>query len=134
MERSLAVTRALLWLVAIGTALYTLAYLGGLRLSHGVECSRQLQVAQIPGSFWIAFAAALGALGLRRKRRWGQLMTIAAASAGLYIGLLDITFDYRNGVYSMPWNDLAPELFANAVCTLLPAYFFYAMLRAPRWD
>jgi len=61
-------------------------------------------------------------------------MTVAAASAGLYIGLLDITFDIRAGTYSrLPWGELMPELFVNSVSTLLPAYLFCVVLRAPDW-
>ncbi len=134
-EQALRLARALLWLSAIGTAAYSAAYIGGLRLSQGVpECGRQLQVAQLPSSLWTATAAALGALGIGRKRRWGLFMAIAAASAAFYIGLLDITFDVRNDVYQMPWPDLAPELFANTVCTLLPLYVFITVLRAPAWE
>jgi hypothetical protein len=133
-ERSLIVARGLLWAVAFGTAVYWLAYLAGLRLSGGPECAGQLQLAQIPSNFWIVAAAALGAIGLRRKRRWGLFMVVAAASAGLYIGLFDITFNIRNGVYAGPWGQLAPELFANSVCTILPAYLFYVTFRAPAWE
>ena len=134
-DQSLGVARLLLWLSAIGVVVYSVAYIGGLRLSQGVpDCGRQLQIAQLPSSLWTATAAALGALGIGRKRRWGLFMAIAAASAALYIGLLDITFDVRNDIYRMPWRDLAPELFANAVCTLLPLYLFVAVLRAPAWE
>jgi hypothetical protein len=134
-EPSLRLVRVLLWFSAIGTLTYSAAYIGGLRLSQGVpDCGRQLQIAQLPSSLWTATAAGLGALGIGRKRRWGLLMAIAAASAALYIGLLDITFDVRNNVYQMPWRDLAPELFANVVCTLLPLYVFVTILRAPAWE
>lgn len=134
-QQSLRVARTLLWLSAIGVAVYSAAYIGGLRLSQGVpDCGRQLQVAQLPSSVWTALAAGLGAVGIGRRRRWGLFMAIAAASAALYIGLLDITFDVRNDVYQMPWPDLIPELFANAVCTLLPLYLFFVVLRAPAWE
>jgi hypothetical protein len=134
-DRSLGVARVLLWASAIGVVAYSVAYIGGLRLSQGVpDCGRQLQVAQLPSSLWTAIAAGLGAFGIGRKRRWGLLMAMAAAGAALYIGLLDITFDVRNDVYRMPWRDLAPELFANAVCTLLPLYLIVAVLRAPAWE
>ena len=132
---SLRVAQALLWLTALGTATYWLAYLRGFRFSEGVECSRQLQVGQIPSNAWIVVCCCLGALGLHRRRRWGLLMTAAAASAGLYIGLLDITFNLRAGAYSsLPWVELTPELFANSVSTLLPAYLFSVVLRAPCWE
>jgi hypothetical protein len=134
-EQSLGLARAVLWLSAIGTAAYAAAYIGGLRLSQGVpDCGRALQVAQLPSSLWTAIAAGLGALGIGRKCRWGLFMAIAAASAALYIGLLDITFDVQNGVYRMPWRDLVPELFANLVCTILPLYLFSVVLRAPAWE
>ena len=133
-DDSLRLAQALLWITAVGTTVFWLAYLAGLRFSGAVECSRQLQLAQIPSNAWIVIAACLGALGLRRKRRWGLLMTVSAASAGLYIGLLDITFNIHAGTYSLPWLELAPELFANSVCTVLPAYLFFSALRAPEWE
>jgi len=103
-ERALWLAQVLLWLTALGTATYWLAYLGGFRFSEGVECSRQLQVAQIPSNTWIVVCCCLGAVGLRREQRWGLLMTVAAASAGLYIGLLDITFNVQAGTYlRLPW-------------------------------
>ncbi len=132
---SMRTAEFLLWLTALGTTIYWLAYLDGLRLSEGVECSRQLQVAQIPSNAWIVFCCGLGAFGLRRKRRWGLLMTAAAASAGLYIGLLDITFNIHAGTYArLPWAELTPELFANSVSTILPAFLFSVILRAPAWE
>jgi hypothetical protein len=133
-QRSLRLAQILLGITALGTAAYWIAYLGGFRFSEGVECSRALQLAQIPSNAWIVLCCCLGAVGIRRERRWGLLMTAAAASAGLYIGLLDITFNLRAGTYTrLPWGELAPELFANSVSTLLPAYLFSVVLRAPAW-
>ena len=133
-ERSLRLAQGLLWLTALGTAAYWLAYLGGFRFSGGVECSRQLQLAQIPSNAWIVVCCSLAAIGLRREKRWGLLATTAAASAGLYIGLLDITFNVHAGTYlRLPWSELAPELFANSISTLLPVYLFSVVLRAPPW-
>ena len=134
-EGSVRIAKVLLWLTALGTTIYWLAYFDGFRFSQGVECSRQLQVAQIPSNAWIVVSCCLGALGLRRKRRWGLLMTAAAASAGLYIGLLDITFNIQAGTYTLlPWGELTPELFANSVSTILPAFLFSVILRAPVWE
>lgn len=133
-ERSLGIAQALLWITGLLTLTYWLAYLGGFRFSAGVECSNELQRAQVPSNAWIIVSCFLGALGLRRKRRWGLFMAIATASAGLYIGLLDITFNLRAETYSrLPWAELTPELFANSVGTLLPAYLFAVVLRAPAW-
>lgn len=133
-SQSLRLAQVLLWLTALGTTAYWLAFLEGFRFSEGVECSRQLQVAQSPSNAWIVVCCCAGAIGLHRERRWGLLMTAAAASAGVYIGLLDITFNLRAGTYSrLPWPELTPELFANSVSTLLPAYLFSVILRAPAW-
>jgi hypothetical protein len=133
-DRSLRAAEVLLWIVAAGTTAFWVAFLAGLRLSQGVECSHQLQLAQIPSNAWIVATACLAAIGLHRKRRWGLFSTVAAASAGVYIGLLDITFNIHAGAYSLPFVDLVPELFANLVCTALPAYLFLVVLRAPAWE
>ncbi len=127
--------RALLWAFAALVGGYSLAYVGGWRAGQAFnECSRQLQVAQLPGNFGIAICAALGAFGMGRKRRWSLILTVAAASATAYIGLLDITYNIMNEVYGMAWRDVAPEIFANAACIFLPTYLFYAALTAPAWD
>ena len=134
-DRSLNLARALLWALVALFGGYSLAYVGGVRVGEALnECSRQLQTSQLPGNFGIAIAAALGAMGIGRKRRWGLTMAAAAASAAAYIGLLDITYNIRNEVYAMPWRQIAPELFANSVCILVPAYLFFRALTAPVWD
>jgi hypothetical protein len=125
----------LLWTVAVSLTAYWIAYLGGMRLSRGMECSRELQVSQIPSNAWMILCCALGAIGLQRQRRWGLLLMVAAASALIFLGLFDITFNVRAGTYTaLPWLELAPELLANALCTLFPAYLFWVALRAPAWD
>ena len=92
----------------------------------------QLQLAQIPSNGWIIGTSLLGALGLRLGRRWGAAMAVSAASAIVFLGLFDITFNARAGTYSLlPWLELAPELFVNALCTVFPAYLYLVVLRAP---
>lgn len=135
MERQAPSTRVapvLLLLLGIGLAGYWIAYFHGLRLSRGVDCSRQLQLAQVPSNGWIIVTSLLGALGLRLERRWGAAMVISAASAMVFLGLLDITFNVRAQTYStLPWAELAPELFVNALCTIFPAYLYSVVLRSP---
>jgi hypothetical protein len=134
-DRSHRLPRILLWAAALGLTAYWIAFLNGVRLSRPMDCSRELQASQIPSNAWMIGACYLAAIGLGRRRRWGVLMTVAAASALLFLGLFDITFNVRAGTYTaLPWIELAPELVANALCTVFPAYLFTVAFRAPAWD
>ncbi len=66
----------------------------------------------------LVFAAALIATGiqlLRRQRAAPFLLAISAAMS-LYLGILDVTFYARHGLYSPLTPDALSEIVINALC------------------
>jgi hypothetical protein len=47
---------------------------------------------------WMAACALLGAVGLWRRRAWGVVFGLLAASSAVFLGLLDLLFDLNEGI------------------------------------
>lgn len=48
---------------------------------------------------WIVACALIGAVGLLTEQNYGLLFAILAASSGIFLGLIDITFNTQNKLY-----------------------------------
>ena len=56
----------------------------------------------LPDTF-MALAALVGVLGLRRMKDWGFLAMWLTAGAAFFLGLEDLLFDLENGIFT-PFN------------------------------
>jgi hypothetical protein len=67
-----------------------------------------------------AFGAALFAAGycLLKRKAPGPFLLVVAASISIYLGLLDLTFYGRHGLYGSLDGSAAFELGVNAACVL----------------
>jgi hypothetical protein len=64
---------------------------------------------------WMAACALIGAIGLARRRPWGLLFGLLAASSQVFLALMDVTFNLNEGNYSMGSRAMAFEMLINAV-------------------
>ncbi len=48
---------------------------------------------------WIVACALIGAVGVLTEQNYGLLFAILAASSGIFLGLIDITFNIQNKLY-----------------------------------
>ncbi len=72
---------------------------------------------------WLAFTCAAAALALRAGKPTALLWLLAAGSASIYLGCMDVTFDLENGVYGGgALGAVIAELVINAASFALGAY------------
>jgi len=64
----------------------------------------------------MASAAIAAAIGLVRRRPWAVLAGIAAGSALVFLGLLDVLFDLEQGLYARRSGAMAAEMVINVFC------------------
>ena len=64
----------------------------------------------------MASAAIAAAIGLVRRRPWAVLAGIAAGSALVFLGLLDVLFNLEQGLYARPSVAVAVETLINFFC------------------
>ncbi len=54
-----------------------------------------------PADIVLAIVLASGGIGLLRRKPYGRLLTLAGGGALVFLGLLDVTFNVRQGIYSL---------------------------------
>lgn len=59
---------------------------------------------------WLALSALIAAIGLRKRREWGLLFMLLAASSAIYLGLMDLLYDLQHAVIVPLTAEAAVEL------------------------
>jgi uncharacterized membrane protein (DUF2068 family) len=62
---------------------------------------------------WMAACALLGAIGLWRRRSWGLLFGLLAASAQIFLACMDVLFNLNEGNYAIASAAMAAEILIN---------------------
>ena len=84
---------------------------------------------------WAAGTALVAAEALWRRRPRAVLFAIAAGSAYVFLGLMDVLFNLEHGIYARPSGAMAVEAVINVFCLtvgpFLLAYFWRQRDRLP---
>ena len=124
----------ILWMTAIVTPIYWIAFFATGNLTPSpTDVGLRFEMAFPAADMWMAIAAALGAISLKRGWALGYPMAVAAASAMLYLALMDVAFDLENGVYMLGRGQVAIEIAINVFCIGAAAILLSVLLpRAPK--
>jgi hypothetical protein len=108
----------LLAVTAAGTLTYWIAFFAGGRALHADE--RDVYFAfehAFPAAdLWMAGVAAIAAVALWQGRAAAVLFGIAAGSALVFLGLLDVLFDVEQRLYARASAAMAVEAVINVYC------------------
>ena len=116
-----------LWATGVGTILYWIAFFstGEVRAS-AAPCYLAFEHAFPAADGWMAIACLAAAEGLRRNREWALLWGIAAGSAVVFLGCMDVLYDLENDMYAAMTPAEIGEAVINAWCVLVgPALLAY---------
>jgi len=116
-----------LWATGVGTILYWIAFFstGEVRAS-AAPCYLAFEHAFPAADGWMAIACLAAAEGLRRNREWALLWGIAAGSAVVFLGCMDVLYDLENDIYAAMTPAEIGETVINAWCVLVgPALLAY---------
>jgi hypothetical protein len=104
-----------LLLTALVTPLYWVVFftLDDARLS-GADWYLRFEQAFPAADGWMAVCCALGGVGLLRRSAWGPFFSLLAAGALVFLGLLDLSFEVQNGLWTFPGRSGA-EMAAAAI-------------------
>ena len=115
--RGRSVVIGLLWLSAVVTLLYWATFFtSGDVQSSEAECYLAFERAFPAADLWLAAACLAAAEGLRRRRDWAVLFGIAAGSAALYLGCMDVLYNLENGMYAVWSAPMVGEIVINLFC------------------
>jgi hypothetical protein len=115
--RGRSVVIGLLWLSAVVTLLYWATFFtSGDVQSSEAECYLAFERAFPAADLWLAAACLAAAEGLRRRREWAVLFGIAAGSAAVYLGCMDVLYNVENGMYAVWSAPMVGEIVINLFC------------------
>jgi hypothetical protein len=118
-----------LWLSAAVTALYWISFFtGGEVQSSEDPCYLVFESAFPAADGWMAIAFVAAAEGLRRGREWAVLFGIAAGSAAIYLGCMDVLYNLEHDMYESLSTPMLGEVVINVYSfgfgTFLMRYFW----------
>jgi hypothetical protein len=124
----------LIALALLSTAVFALIYWVSFFSGSGhiteEKCYLTFEYAFPAADAWAAVAAFLGCIGLLRRKSWGVLFTLLAASGGIFLGLMDLLFDIQYGTFLMSSPDVATEIgLIIWLLTLGPVAIWYVWTR-----
>lgn len=64
----------------------------------------------------LAVALFISAILILRKNPLGRILSLVCAGALVFLGLLDFSFNYQNGIYCISTPDFIVNAFINAWC------------------
>jgi len=107
------------WLLfsVVGTVAYWVAFFAAGNALHGAEGDVYLgfERAFPAADAWMAASALAAAVGLLRHRPWSVPTGIAAGSAAVFLGLLDVSFNLEQGLYARGTGAMAVEIAINVL-------------------
>ncbi len=88
-----------------------------------------LDLFPIADLFWVMLTLFLASIGILSSQKFGFIFSIISGSALIFLGLLDITFNIQNNVYSNKVSDTFLHLFINIFCmTFGPIFIIFGGL------
>ena len=116
---------ALLAITAAGTVAYWTAFFAAGGTLHSSESDVYLAFERAfpAADCWMAAAATAAAVGLARRRAWAVPAGIAAGSALVFLGLMDVLFDVEQGLYGTRSPAMAVEAVINVFCLTAGPFF-----------
>ena len=108
---------ACLAVAAVGTTAYWIVFF----TSGAVQVQRDAAYLAFEKAFpladgWMAACAALAAVGLWRRRPWGLLFGLLAASSLVFLGCMDMLWNLNTGSYAIASGAMTAEIVINVYC------------------
>jgi hypothetical protein len=124
----------ILLFAAVITAIYWILFFSGAPALSGVPCYMTFETAFPAADAWLAITALVGAIGLLARKSWGVLFALLGGSASIFLGLMDVLYDFLNGIYGRLYSpagtDVAVEIAINVLTlTLGPVVIWYVWSR-----
>jgi hypothetical protein len=111
-------------ILAFWTAFFS-TDLVGISDPHLKEIYLAFESAFPAADFFLVFLLILGAVGLLRKMSYGFFFTLMAGACLIFLALLDISFNIRQGIYLLGLAESVLNISINAVCLATGTFFVF---------
>jgi hypothetical protein len=126
-RKSIKRIAAMEFVIAFGFVAFWAAFFSMDLVSFGnprlEEIYRAFESAFPPADIFLVILLVLGGIGLLKRMPFGYFFTLMAGAALIFLGLLDSSFNARQGIYAIGRQELVLNIGINATCIAAGAFF-----------
>jgi hypothetical protein len=80
--------------------------------------------------FYLALMLIIGGIGLLRNRLYGYFFSVIAGASLIFLGLLDVSFNFLNGLYALGAQETVFNVLINFACLSFGIYLLLAIWKS----
>ena len=131
-KRSLGIIAVIEILIAIGIISFWAAF-----FSTGMVSIKDPQLKETYLAFesafplpdgWLVISLITGGIGLLKKKKYGYFFSLIGGSSLIFLGLVDISFNVRQGIYVLGAGEAILNISINLIC-LISGIFILSIMR-----
>lgn len=124
------------FVVALGIFLFWIAFFTqdvvSINDSHLKEIYMAFESAFPLADFYLALMLIIGGIGLLKNMLYGYFFSVVAGASLIFLGILDVSFNFQNGLYSIGIQEAAFNVSINLVCLSFGIYLLVAIWRSKK--
>jgi hypothetical protein len=66
--------------------------------------------------FYLAIMLIIGGIGLLKRKFYGTVFSLMGGASLIFLGLLDVSFNTQQGIYSLGVEEAVMNIFINSLC------------------
>jgi hypothetical protein len=80
--------------------------------------------------FYLSLMLIIGGLGLLKNKLYGYFFSVVAGASLIFLGILDVSFNLQNGLYSIGIQEAVFNALINLACLCFGIYLLFAIWRS----
>ena len=124
------------FVVALGIFLFWIAFFTqdvvSINDPHLKEKYMAFESAFPLADFYLSLMLIIGGMGLLKNMFYGYFFSVVAGASLIFLGILDVSFNFQNGLYSIGIQETASNVLINLACLSIGIYLLFAIWRSKK--
>ena len=82
--------------------------------------------------FYLSLMLIIGGIGLLKDKLFGYFFSVIAGASLIFLGILDVSFNFQNGLYFIGIQEAVLNVLINLACLSFGIYLLLAIWRSKR--
>jgi hypothetical protein len=124
------------FVVAVGIFLFWIAFFTldvvNIHDPHLREIYLAFESAFPIADFYLAMMLLIGGMGLLKNKLYGHFFSVIAGASLIFLGLLDVSFNFFNGLYALGAQEAVFNVLINLICLSFGIFLLLAIWRSKK--
>lgn len=124
------------FVVALGIFLFWIAFFTqdvvSINDPHLKEIYMAFESAFPFADFYLSLMLIIGGIGLLKNKLYGYFFSVVAGASLIFLGILDVSFNFQNGLYSIRIQEAMFNVLINLACLCFGIYLLFAIWKSKK--